>query len=141
MDERAAIRARLLRSRNGAAVWAERFRTAETPDRDLFRLCLRGYVLEKYMLTERDAAECGSFDALVERSIAKSMQISAELVSELESAQSCGGATSSETKKVLLFLAVQRDFSLELPAEKTPYIRTLDDLADLAWEAMQKNKN
>ncbi len=135
MEERAAIRARLLRSQNGAAAWAERFRAAEAPDYDFFRLCLRGYVLEKYMLTEQDAAECADFDALVERSIAKSMRISAELVSELESAQSCGGATSAETKKILLFLAIQRDFSLELPAEKTPYIRTLDDLISLAWEA------
>ena len=66
-------------------------------------------------------------------------RISPELVKEFDLAKSCDGASSAMAKKVLLFMAVQRELGIELPARESARIKTLDDLSGLAWEEMRKS--
>ena len=136
MTSRAQIRSLLLRSRREADGHMEAIRTQVPLTKDFFCSHLRQYVLAKYLLTEEEAALTGSFDGLVELSLSKSMQISPELVAQFDTARSCDGTTSAMAKKVLLFMAIQRALEVELPAQASARVKTLDDLAALAWDTL-----
>ena len=138
MNELKAIHDLLKNQKNTAAAYMEVIRNAEPLTYELFHKNLRGFVLTKYMLDENDFTEESSFDDLVEISLAKTMKIDKSLVEEFDTAQSCDGATSAMAKKVLLFMAIQKELNIELPAGPTARLKKLDDLIDLAWESMPK---
>ena len=139
MSDRAQIRRLLLRSRREADGHMEAIHNQAPLSQTFFLTHLRQYVLAKYLLTEEEAAQAGTFDGLVELSLSKSMQVSPELVAEFDTARSCDGTTSAMAKKVLLFMAIQRALEIELPAQASARIRTLDDLAQLAWDTLARS--
>ena len=96
---------------------------------------LRCYVLHKYML-DPDMELPENFSELTDLSLSRSMRISPELVKEFDLAKSCDGASSAMAKKVLLFMAIQRELGIELPAIESARITSLADLAELAWNEM-----
>ena len=102
---------------------------------DFFAGKLRDFVLHKYHLPT-DAPLPENFSALTELSLSHSMKISPELVKEFDLARSCDGASSAMAKKVLLFMAIQRELGIELPAMATARITTIRELAVLAWKEM-----
>ena len=103
--------------------------------KEFFSCKIRDYVLHKYLLfTEMELPE--DFTALTELSLSRSMKISQELVKQFDLAASCDGATSAMAKKVLLFMAIQKELSIQLPAMASARITTLQSLADLAWNEM-----
>ena len=103
---------------------------------DFFAGKLRDFVLHKYHLPT-DAELPESFSALTELSLSNSMKISPELVKEFDLAKSCDGASSAMVKKVLLFMAIQRELGIELPAMESARITTIRALAELAWNEMR----
>ena len=84
-----------------------------------------------------DAELPENFSALTELSLSNSMKISPELVKEFDLAKSCDGASSAMVKKVLLFMAIQRELGIELPAMASARITTVRALAELAWNEMR----
>ena len=103
--------------------------------KELFARKMRDFVLHKYMLSpQMNLPE--NFSALTELSLSRSMKISPELVKEFDLAKSCDGASSAMAKKVLLFMAIQRELSIELPAMASARIKTIGELSDLAWNEM-----
>ena len=103
------------------------------------RECLTEYVSAKFLLTREEIEGCG-FQDLASLSLAKSMKISAELVREFDIAKSCTGTSSAMVKKALLYQSIQTKLKLELPAEKTPYLRDFDELAALVWDSMGRSE-
>ena len=140
MQDHALIREMLLRSRKAAQEHMDRIKGAAPLTRGLLREALSHYILSKYML---DGVDCGTenFNALTELSLSRSMKVSKELGKEFDLAKSCDGATSAMAKKVLLFLNIQRELGLEIPAEESAKDITLTQLADLIWEVMKTNAN
>ena len=140
MQDHALIREVLLRSRKAAQEHMDQIKGAAPLTRGLLREELSRYILSKYML---DGVDCGTenFNALTELSLSRSMKVSKELVKEFDLAKSCDGATSAMAKKVLLFLNIQRELGLEIPAEESAKDITLTQLADLIWEVMKTNAN
>lgn len=104
-------------------------------EKEFFRGKLRSFVLHRYMLSDESGLP-DDFDALTELSLSQSMKISPELVKEFDLAKSCDGATSAMAKKVLLFMTIQRELGIELPAMETARLKSLLQLADLAWSEM-----
>ena len=96
MEDRAAIRKLLLRSRREADAHMETIRSADPLTYDLLHEELYRYILVKFLLTDEDRPENDSFADLTELSLAKSMKVSPALVEEFDTAQSCDGATSDE---------------------------------------------
>ena len=137
MTDRAAIRRLLLRSRQAADGHMNAIREAEPLTYALVRQEITQYVLDKFLLTGEDLAETDSFDGLTERSLARSMQVSPELVKEFDTAQSCDGATSAMAKKVLLFMTLERELGLQLPALETARVKTLEDISQMVFRTMQ----
>lgn len=136
MASRAEIRALLLRARKMADVHMSAIRAAQPLRYEFLHEQLYQYVLAKFLLTDEDRPEDGSFDALVELSLSKSMQVSPELVAQFDTAKSCDGATSAMAKKVLLFLAIQRALDIELPALESARVKTMDGLAAMVWNTL-----
>ena len=104
---------------------------------DFLRERLTDFVLAKFMLT-REEAEGVDFQKLSQLSLAKSMKISKELVKEFDMAQGCAGTSSEIAKKTLLFMAIQKQLKLELPAEALPRLHSFQALAELVFSAMRE---
>ena len=137
VKDRAEIRQMLLRSRNAADGHIQTIRRAVPLSYALFRQEMRQFVLDKYLLTEADVPADDGFDELTERSLARSMKISPELVKEFDTAQSCDGATSAMAKKVLLFMAMEKALQIRMPARESARLTTLEELIQLLWSAMK----
>ena len=135
MENTAGLKETILNSRKKADAAMQAIRTADPLTREFFGEKIRDFVLAKYMLSPgEDLPE--NFNALAELSLSRSMKISPELVKEFDLAKSCDGVSSAMAKKVLLFLNIQKQLQIELPAKGTATLKTLDELADLAWNEM-----
>lgn len=130
---------RILSFRSEAGKYIEALRNEKNPGRGVVRANIRAFVRLRFML-EKGECEAGTFDELTEYSIAKTAQISRELVKEFDTARDCMGSTSAMAKKVLLFRNIEKSLDIALPAMRSAEIVTLDDLGDLVWEELQKKE-
>lgn len=105
--------------------------------KEWFTHCMQGYILDKFLL-ERDELKSERFNDIAEQSIAKSAGVDKSLVKEFDQARSCSGTSSVMAKKVLLFLKIQRELGILLPADRSAAVGTLTDLTDLIWEEVLK---
>ena len=137
MTEAEQVRRLLLNQKKAAAEQMKLIRGAKPLTYEFFHDCLRRYILEKYLLTDEDVPAGENFDEIVEISLSKSMKVSKSLVEQFDTAQSCDGATSAMAKKVLLFMAIQRDLGIELPATESARIKTMSDLTRLTFDTMK----
>lgn len=125
----------ILSSKKAAAEDMAAIHSQSPLTKSFFSEKLRGFVLHKFMLKEEDLAS-DDFNSITELSLSKSMKISPELVKEFDLAKSCDGVSSAMAKKVLLFMAIQRELGIQLPAMASARITTIHDLAELAWNEM-----
>ena len=132
MENRSEIRRRLLRARKAAKTHMDAI-CGITP----LTYPLRQFILAKFLLDEEEIPENAGFDDLVEKSLSHSMKIDPSLVAEFDTAKSCDGATSAMAKKVLLFMTIERELGLQLPALETARVKTLEDIAQLVYRTMQ----
>lgn len=132
------IRELLLRSRTESKRHIEAIRKASPLTYECLQEELFQYVMKKFLLSGQCSPET-EFDTLTEQSLARSMKISPELVAQFDRAKSCDGATSAMAKKVLLFLSIQRELGLELPAEESARIRTMEDFAWMVWHTLAED--
>ena len=136
MPDTDSIKELILSSKRVAAEDMAAIQAQQPLTKAFFARKLRDFVLHKYMLSpEMELPE--NFSALTELSLSRSMKISPELVKEFDLAKSCDGASSAMAKKVLLFMAIQRELGIQLPAMASARITTIHDLAELAWNEMQ----
>ena len=63
-----------------------------------------------------------------------------ELVKEFDMAQGCAGTSSEIAKKTLLFMALQKQLRLELPARALPRIHSFPELTALVIGAMRETE-
>ncbi len=135
LQERTEIKELLLRSRKEAETHMEAIKSQQPLTRPFLHEHICGYVICKFMLQGEDPNQ-HSFPDLAELSLSRSMKVSKELVNEFDIARSCDGATSVMTKKVLLFLAIQKALGIELPASRSATLTTMTDFSDMVWDAM-----
>ena len=135
MENRSEIRRRLLRARKAAKTHMDAICGTSPLTYPLLKQELRQFILAKFLLDE--IPEGASFDALVEKSLSHSMKIDPSLVTEFDTAKSCDGATSAMAKKVLLFMTMERELGLQLPALETARVKTLEDISQMVYKTMQ----
>ena len=121
--DRELARQALLRAKESSQREIDAIYAARPLRLELLRERLTDFVLAKFLLT-REEAEGVDFQKLSQLSLAKSMKISKELVKEFDMAQGCAGTSSEIAKKTLLFLALQKQLKLELPARALPRIHS-----------------
>ncbi len=137
--DRELARQALLRAKESSRREIDAIYAAQPLRLELLRERLTDFVLAKFLLT-REEAEGVDFQKLSQLSLAKSMKISKELVKEFDMAQGCAGTSSEIAKKTLLFLALQKQLKLELPARALPRIHSFQELAELVLEAMRASE-
>ena len=135
MNSADTIKKLILSSKKAAAEDMAAICSQSPLTKSFFSEKLRGFVLHKFMLKDEDLTS-DDFNAITELSLSKSMKISPELVKEFDLAKRCDGVSSAMAKKVLLFMAIQRELGIQLPALASARITTIHDLADLAWNEM-----
>lgn len=136
MSRNEEVKALILSSKKVSAADMAEIKSAAPLTREHFARKLRDFVLHRYLLSPEDETLPEDFNTLTELSLSQSMKISPELVKEFDLAKSCDGATSAMAKKVLLFMTIQRELGIELPAAETARLKSLPQLADLAWNEM-----
>lgn len=130
------IKERLLQSKKAAAEEAAAILAEKELSEQSLAKHLKRYLQCKFMLEEQECvSDC--IDELSEASIAKSLKLSKELLKEVDIATSCEGATSATIKKVLFFMAVQRELGIRLPADEIAGVETIGDLAKLVFPALK----
>lgn len=139
MQDRISIRRMLLRSRKEAQLHMDAICQAELLTFDVLDRELRQYILVKFLLTEADVPENDSFDAVVEKSLANSMNIHPALVEEFDTAKSCDGATSAMAKKVLLYMSMEKALGIQLPALESARVKTLADISRMVYHTMEQS--
>ncbi len=137
MESRSEIRRRLLRARKTAKTHMDAICSADPLTYPLLKQELRQFILAKFLLDEEGIPEDVGFDRLVEESLSHSMKIDPSLVAEFDTAKSCDGATSAMAKKVLLFMTLERELGLQLPALETARVKTLEDISQMVFRTMQ----
>ena len=137
MENRSEIRRRLLRARKAAKTHMDAICGTSPLTYPLLKQKLRQFILAKFLLDEEEIPENADFDGLVEKSLSHSMKIDPGLVAEFDTAKSCDGATSAMAKKVLLFMTMERELGLQLPALETARVKTLDDISQMVYKTMQ----
>ena len=98
---------------------------------------LSQFILAKFLLEEEETNENELFDDIVEKSLSHSMKIDPSLVEEFDTAKSCSGVTSAMAKKVLLFMAIERELDIKLPALETARVKTLGDISQMVYNVMK----
>lgn len=131
------IKERLLQSKKAAAEEAAAILAEKELSERSLEKHLKRYLQCKFMLEEQECvSDC--IDELSKASIVKSLKLSKELLKEVDIATSCEGATSATIKKVLFFMAVQRELGIRLPADGIAGVETIGDLAKLVFPALKR---
>lgn len=138
-DDMASVKERLLRSRQLARCELDVILGAEAPSPDFLHTHLRRYVLHRYLL---DEACCPTdvINDIMLISLERALKIDRALISETEKGGACDRATPVVTKRILLFMTLQTELKTALPPEKLARTKTIRDLAEVIWEALEHNK-
>ncbi|MEA4853438.1 MAG: hypothetical protein VB082_04065 [Christensenella sp.] len=135
------LKEKLLQSKKAAAHEADVILAKKEPSIVFLNQHIKRYLFCRFMLEE---GECTSdnIDELCRVSIAKSLKIGKELLKEVDIATSCEGATSATIKKVLFFMALQRELGMRLSPDEIAHVETIKDLAELIFcELSGRSKN
>lgn len=98
-------------------------------DRTVIADCLKRYIAAKLLLSGDEVSD--HIIQMVRINVAKASNISVEALKEMDRPGRCGSAPAVLSKRVLLYLALQRELGITLPPDKMPDIHTVQDLADL----------
>lgn len=135
-NDAADARELIQRFGRAAELELEAIHSADPLTHDDFARHLLAFILDKFLLLPEEIPAGRMFTRTAEASLAKSAGISRELVREFDQAKSCSGTSSVMAKKVLLFLKLQREFGIELPAGASARVGTIDDLIELVWNTI-----
>ena len=98
------------------------------------------FIKSMYHLTDEDCTT-DNFSELTKISLAKSLEISPELVREFDLARSCDGTSSHTAKMVLLFQKLQNVFEIKFDPLDTAYEETVHDIARMVYDELIKKKS
>ena len=79
-----------------------------------------------------------NFYEICQLSADKASHLPKGMLDAAELASKCGGATTAMNKKVLFFLAVNRELQVEINAEESVAVDTFTQLKQLVYSKLQK---
>lgn len=109
-------------------------------DRDAFRREVRAFTLAKFFLTEDECAEAGTEELLklAEVSVEKMLRNADKSVKLAEGSTTCTNQSSTDIKKVLLSMTLQRSLGIRFTPEYSASLETITQLADALFDAQGK---
>lgn len=106
-------------------------------ERDEFRRQVRRFTLDKFFLTEEEAQATGTEDILklANESVEKLLRQNDKSVKLAEGSTTCTNQSSTDIKKVLLSLTLQRALGIRFTPEESAECETITQLADALFDA------
>jgi len=106
-------------------------------DRDGFRAQVRRFTLDKFFLTEEEAQAAGTEELLklANESVEKMLRNADKSVKLAEGSTTCTNQSSTDIKKVLLSMTLQRAIGIRFTPEESAELTTLTQLADALYDA------
>lgn len=111
-------------------------------DRNGFRNEVRAFTLAKFFLTEQECAEAGT-EKLLELanvSVEKMLRNADKSVKLAEGSTTCTNQSSTDIKKVLLSMTLQRALGIQFTPEYSASLETITQLADALFDARGKDE-
>lgn len=111
-------------------------------DRDGFRREVRAFTLAKFFLTEDEVAQAAT-EKLLELanvSVEKMLRNADKSVKLAEGSTTCTNQSSTDIKKVLLSLTLQRSLGVKFTPEYSASLETITQLADALYDARGKEE-
>ena len=101
-------------------------------ERDEFRALVRRFTLAKFFLTEEEVAAAGTEDLLklANESVEKILRENDRSVKLAEGSTTCTNQSSTDIKKVLLSMTLQRGLGIRFTPEESADLTTITELAD-----------
>ena len=111
--------------------------TSGTLGREAFRQEVRNYTLAKFFLTEDEVRALGTEDILklADESVEKLLRQNDKSVKLAEGSTTCTNQSSTDIKKVLLSLTLQRALNVRFTPEQSAELETITQLADALFDA------
>ena len=111
-------------------------------DPTAFADSIHRYVLAKFLLDdEPELPPTHDLDELAKLSVAKAGRLNPNELTLLDVSLHCGATSSYMTKKVLLFMALSKQFDFTYPPVNTADIATTDELARIIREKKACSQN
>ena len=107
-------------------------------DREGFRAQVRKFTLAKFFLTEEEAQASGTEEILklANDSVEKLLRQNDKSVKLAEGSTTCTNQSSTDIKKVLLSLTLQRALGVRFTPEESADLTTITQLADALFDAL-----
>lgn len=109
-----------------------------TLDRAEFRRQVRIYTLAKFFLTEEEARAAGTEEILklANESVEKLLRQNDKSITLAEGSTTCTDQSSTDIKKVLLSMTLQRGLGVRFTPEQSADLETITQLADALFDAL-----
>ena len=106
-------------------------------DKENYRIQVRKFTLAKFFLTEEEAQATGSDEILelANESVEKLLRQNDKSVKLAEGSTTCTNQSSTDIKKVLLSLTLQRAIGVRFTPEESADLTTINQLSDALFDA------
>lgn len=105
-------------------------------DRRTLEDCLKRYIASKLLLSENEISD--NIIQMVRINVAKASNMTIEQLKEMDRPGNCGSAPAVLSKRVLVYLALQKSLGITLPTKDMPKIQTIQELTDMIFTLIQK---
>lgn len=99
---------------------------------------LRAFVMTKFSLTYDDLRYSDDLTELSALSLQRALRISKDSIADFEAGENCDGATSTDVKRTLLLVRVQKALGIKLSMQELMRVDTISDLAEVLWPHLER---
>lgn len=99
---------------------------------------LRAFVMKKFSLTYDDLRSSDDLTELSALSLQRALRISKDSIADFEAGENCEGATSTDVKRTLLLVRVQKALGVKLSMQELMRVDTISDLAEVLWLHLER---
>ena len=97
---------------------------------------LKQYIAAKLLLSEAEVSD--NIIEMVRINVAKASHMTVEQLKEMDRPGRCGSAPAVLSKRVLLYIDIQKQLGITLPAMEMPEIRTVQELTAMILPLIRK---
>ena len=90
---------------------------------------LKQYIAAKLLLEEEEVSD--NIIEMVRSNVAKASHMTIEQLKEMDCPGRCGSAPAVLSKRVMVYLDIQKNLGITLPAKDLPEVRTVQELTDM----------
>lgn len=127
---------RLARANEQAEAALKEIRIYADVDRTGVEECLRRYIAAKLLLSEDEISD--NIIQMVRINVAKASNMTVEELKEMDRPGACGSAPAVLSKRVLMYIALQKALEITFPPTKLSGVVTVQELADLILSLLRK---